>query len=294
MTHKSGGAGISFCRPFILGENKMDTQIQTTNSATDLKSRITEHIQELAQATDAARVSEEMQRYLDMSAKFHQYSPFNIWLILMEKPTATVVAGFHKWISMKRFVRKGEHGIAILAPIFAPGINEDGEQIEKLVGFKTVYVFDISQTEGQPLPEPPNWKSTEQNALLRERLLEFAANKGIVVNVKQLPGETQGVSLGGTIILSPQAGTKTLIHEIAHELLHHKQHEVTSQTIRELEAEAVAYVVGKHFGLDGLSSPNYVALYDVTAEMIFGHMERIRDIATAIIRGLEKKSGPEF
>jgi hypothetical protein len=82
-----------------------------------------------------------------------------------------------------------------------------------------------------------------------------------------------------------QAGTKTLIHEIAHELLHHKQNEVTSQSIRELEAEAVAYVVGKHF--DGLSSPNYVALYDVTAEMIMGHMERIRDTAKEIIQSLE-------
>jgi hypothetical protein len=265
----------------------MDAQIQVSNSATDLKTRITEHIQELAQATDAARISEEMRRYLDMCSKFHQYSPFNVWLILMEKPTATVVAGFHKWITMKRFVRKGEHGIAILAPVLVPEVNEAGEQIEKLVGFKTVYVFDISQTDGEPLPEPPNWKSPEQNALLTERLLDFAASKGIVVNVKQLPGETQGVSLGGTIILCPQAGTKTLIHEIAHELLHHKQNEVTSQIIRELEAEAVAYVVGKHFGLDGLSSPNYVALYDVTAEMIMQHIERIRNTASDVIRAIE-------
>jgi hypothetical protein len=265
----------------------MDTQIQTSNSAANLKTRITKHIQELAQATDAARVSEEMQRYLDMSAKFHQYSPFNVWLILMEKPTATVVAGFHKWISMKRYVRKGERGIAILAPVLVPDVNEDGAPIEKLVGFKTVYVFDISQTDGEPLPEPPNWKSPEHDAILTERLLDFAATKGIIVNVKQLPGETQGVSLGGTIILTPQAGTKTLIHEIAHELLHHKQHEVTSQTIHELEAEAVAYVVGKHFGLDGLSSPNYVALYDVTAEMIMQHIERIRNTASDVIRAIE-------
>ncbi len=63
----------------------MDTQIQTRNSAAELKARITERIQELAQATDAARVSEEMQRYLDMCSRFHQYSPCNVWLILMEK-----------------------------------------------------------------------------------------------------------------------------------------------------------------------------------------------------------------
>jgi antirestriction protein ArdC len=265
----------------------MDAKIQTSKSASDLKSKITEHIRELAKETDIARVSAEMQRYLDMCSKFHQYSPFNVWLILMEKPTASVVAGFHKWITMKRYVRKGEHGIAILAPVFVPDENENGEQVEKLVGFKTVYVFDISQTDGEPLPEPPNWKSPEQNALLTERLLDFTASKGIIVKVKYLPGETQGISLGGTIILSPQAGTKTLIHEIAHELLHHKQSEVTSQTIRELEAEAVAYVVGKHFGMDGLSSPNYVALYDVTADMIMQHMERIRSTAAEVIKAIE-------
>ncbi len=82
----------------------MDTQFQTTNSTIDLKTRITEHIQELAHATDAHRVSEEMQRYLDMCAKFHKYSPFHVWIILMENTNPTEVAGFHKWLSLKRYV----------------------------------------------------------------------------------------------------------------------------------------------------------------------------------------------
>lgn len=265
----------------------MENQINTHISSIDLKTRITERIQELAQATDAAFVNKEMQRYLDMCSKFHQYSVYNVWLILMEKPCATKVAGFHKWISMNRHVRKGEHGIAILAPLLLIEDRENGEHVEKLIGFKTVYVFDVSQTDGEPLPEPPNWKSPERNALLAKRLLDFAAERGIVVNVKQLSGETQGVSLGGTIILSPQAGTKTLIHEIAHELLHHKQRELTSQTIRELEAEAVAYVVAKHFGLNDLASPNYMVLYGANAEMIMEHMEYVGSAATEIIHGIE-------
>ncbi len=198
-----------------------------------------------------------------------------------------MVAGFQKWISMKRFVRKGERGIAILAPVLVPEVNEDGIQGEKLVGFKTVYVFDISQTDGEPLPEPPNWKSPEQNALLTKRLMDFAESRGIQVQVKELQGDTQGVSMGGTIILSPKAGTKTLIHEIAHELLHHKETKLMLHTERELEAEAVSYVVGKHFGLDGLSSPNYVALHGANAEMIMEHLERIRNIAKEIIQALE-------
>ena len=93
--------------------------------------------------------------------------------------------------------------------------------------------------------------------------------------------------MGGTIILSPRAGTKTLIHEIAHELLHHNETIPLLHSEKELEAEAVSYVVGKHFGLDGLSSPNYVALHGANAEMIIEHLERIRNTAKEINQALE-------
>jgi len=151
-----------------------------------------------------------------------------------------------------------------------------------------VYVFDINQTEGERLPEPPDWKSPVQNAELQDRLVRFAERKGIQVVVKALGREIQGVSMGGRIILDPQAGTKTLIHEIAHELLHHA-HEIisTDRGIHELEAESGAYVVSKHFGLNGLSSPNYVALHGATAELVMEHLERIRNTAAEIIRALE-------
>lgn len=259
-------------------------------SSSDLKARITEHIQELAQATDAARVSEEMMRYLDTCARFYKYSPFNVWLILMAKPDASYVAGFKKWQSMGRFVRKGEHGIAILAPIFTTKTNDEGEEEQLLVGFKTVFVFDLSQTDGNPLPEPPNWKSPEKNTELIYKLSLFAKDKGIQIMMKYIGHDIQGVSLGGKIVLDPNAGTKTMIHEIAHELLHHEKNVVTNSTTRELEAESVAYVVAKHFGLDGLSSPNYNALHGATAEMITDHLERIRNTAAEIIQALELDS----
>ncbi len=265
----------------------MDTQIQSNNTSSDLKSRITNRIEELAQATDAARVSQEMQCYLDMCASFHHYSPCNVWLILMSRPSASYVAGFKKWQGMGRFVRKGEHGIPILAPIITTLSNDKGEEEQRLVGFKVVHVFDVSQTEGEPLPEPPDWKSPEKNAELQERLLHFAQNKGIQVQIKSIGRDIQGVSLGGKVILDPKAGTKTLIHEIAHELLHHVKNVLTDSTYRELEAESVAYVVGKHFGLDGLSSPNYNALHGATADLIMQHLERIRNTATEIINAIE-------
>jgi len=255
-------------------------------SSSDLKTRITEHIQELAEATDAARVSEEMLQYLDMCARFYRYSPQNVWLILMACPHATMVAGFKKWQKLNRHVRKGERGIPILAPIFKKVNGDEGEEVEKLIGFKVVYVFDVSQTDGQPLPGPPDWKSPEKNAELTELLKDFAQSKDITIEVKDLPGEIQGASCGGKIILDPEAGTKTLIHEIAHELLHQVKDAPTDSTIRELEAESVAYVVAKHFGLDGLSSPNYNALHGATAKMILEHMEWIRKSATEIINGI--------
>jgi hypothetical protein len=263
----------------------MDTQTSTTSA--DLKAKITEHIQELAQATDAARVSEEMLRYLDTYAKFYQYSPFNIWLILMAKPDASHVAGFKKWQTMGRYVRKGEHGIAILAPIFVPDENENGEQVEKLLGFKTVYVYDVSQTDGEPLPEPPNWKSPEKNAVLMKKLTNYAHNRGIEVREKRIGHDIQGVSHGGMIVLDPEAGTKTLIHEIAHEIMHRGEDRLLSSCMRELEAESVAYVVSKHFGLGGLSSPNYNELHGATAEMIMDHLERIRNTAAEIIHSID-------
>jgi hypothetical protein len=269
----------------------MDTQIQTTHSAADLKTKITEHIQELAQATDAARISEEMQQYLDMCSKFHQYSPFNVWLIMIARPDASQVSGFKKWQTMGRYVRRGEHGIPILAPIFSIHVNDEGKEEQKLMGFKTVFVFDVSQTEGDPLPEPPDWKSPEKNLELMDKLLRLAQAKGIQIQVKHIGRDIQGVSLGGKIILDPEAGTKTMIHEIAHEILHHSIKQMPEDPkIRELEAEGTAYVVATHFGLNGLASPNYVALYGATAELIICHMERIRETAAAIINAIENGS----
>jgi len=205
----------------------------------------------------------------------------------MKKLDATHVAGFYKWKEMGRYVSKGEKGIPILAPILVKRFDSDAENDKELVGFKVVYVFDVSQTDGEPLPEPPNWKSPEQDALLTERLIQFAREREITIEIKELVGDIQGMSVGGCITLSPNAGTKTLIHEIAHELMHRDDTRLMDKTIRELEAESVAYVVGKHFGLEGLASPNYVALHGANAEMILAHLECIRNIATQIIKALD-------
>ena len=110
------------------------------NSADHLVSSITQHIQELAEATDLAHLNEQMRAYLDMCATFHQYSPNNIWLIKMACPHASMVAGFHKWKELGRYVKRGEKGISILAPILVKEKDCHKDDPRKLVGFKIVYV----------------------------------------------------------------------------------------------------------------------------------------------------------
>lgn len=168
--------------------------MSTRNSSQELSTKLTAHIAELAQATDAARMSEEMMAYLEMCSRFHRYSVQNLWLILMAHPDATHVAGYTRWHAMKRYVLKGEHGIPILAPVIVK-VDEDGVPDRKLVGFRVVYVFDASQTAGEPLPEPPNWKSPEQNMLLTERLSQYAERIGITVTVQELAGDVQMMTL---------------------------------------------------------------------------------------------------
>jgi len=260
----------------------MNAQI-TSN---DLQKKIQGYLETLALETDLARQSDEMQRYLDFVARFHQYSPSNIFLIMLSKPDATMVAGFQAWKKMGRYVMKGEKGIPIFAPmIYKEDPNDENSKV--LHGFRVVYVFDISQTDGDPLPPVPDWKSPEKSVELTEKLIRFAESKGITVTIKELIGETQGISKGGAIEISPNAGIKTLIHEVAHELMHQKEIEYSCRKIKEIEAEAVAFSIARYFGVGGLKSPNYVALNGVDAQELKSRMENLQTIITEIITGIE-------
>ncbi|MCI0332156.1 MAG: ssDNA-binding domain-containing protein, partial [Planctomycetes bacterium] len=116
-------------------------------------------LEELAEALAQGK-SEALVRYLELLSRFHQYSFGNCLLIAIQRPDAKHVAGFHRWKQLGRYVRKGERGIVILAPIVrrrtADDIeaDEDDSQTQRPVcGFRAVYVFDVSQTEGKELPE---------------------------------------------------------------------------------------------------------------------------------------------
>jgi hypothetical protein len=154
------------------------------NKATELNASIRRTIEQLAHETDTARQSQLFRDYLRTSAAFWDYSWHNQMLIWRQRPDASFVGGFHTWLKCGRFVRKGEKGIAILAPMFFKDKRqkpEGGEDEIQRIWFKVVYVFDISQTDGTPLPELPTKSVGERGQEMLSRLLHFAESRGIAV-----------------------------------------------------------------------------------------------------------------
>jgi len=291
------------------------TQAQEKRSA--LMESITDAIKALAEETDAVRAGETLARYFDTLSKFHQYSLHNLILISIQKPDATLVAGFLTWKhKFNRWVKKGEKGIAILAPrVYQPkdapqddlkettapegpvilstlvrGEEEENQKPRKRITFTTVYVFDISQTEGDPLPDELDWREKEKDPEVEKGLTAFAESRGIQVEiVDEMPSGAEGWARVGKIGLLPTSGTHTFVHELAHVLYEHCTPEVRKSTTRqqrEIEADAAAHVVCKHFGISSLS-PNYLALWEASKEDILSCLDRVRGIAVEIIEAVE-------
>lgn len=262
--------------------------------------KLSEHtIAELAQALEQGK-SEAMLNYLSMLSKFHDYSFRNCLLIAIQRPEATHVAGFNRWKDLGRFVKKGEKGIAILAPLVyrkqqdEANLNQqsqdDCDNAQVLRGFKVVHVFDVAQTEGQELPRfaspngEPGEKLWQLEALIR--------NQGIALTYDVIPGGADGVSRGGDIIvrpgLSPAKTFSVLVHELAHERLHKgERKKEVGKTVKETEAEAVAFVVCKAIGLDpGSSSSDYIQLYSGEKEVLMQSLDYIQRTSSFILAAL--------
>lgn len=236
----------------------------------------------LAVQTGEARQSEQFTEYLKSCARFHAYSFGNLMLILWQKPTATRVAGYRTWQKMNRHVLKGERGIAILAPCL---YNDKEDATKSHIFFKTVYVFDISQTDGEPLPDV-NWRTTEQNTVLQGALTALVqANGWQVAYTDDLEG-AEGLCQYDTktISLPNGTGTATLIHEIGHMLLHEDQREMPRDD-KETEAESVSFVVCTHFGLE-TAAPMYLAGWS-EPKQIREHADRIIKTAHRIIEAVK-------
>jgi antirestriction protein ArdC len=268
------------------------------DKARALTEQIESSVNALAAETDAVRKSETFLNWLNAMAQFHSYSWNNQFLISIQCPGASKVAGFQTWKKLGRNVKKGAKGIAILAPCLyrrkSDPENEDSPTVQKLGGFKVAYVFDYSATEGEPLPALQYAAAAGGEDLLPK--LEAAAGK-LAVQLEYLeipePG-VQGYSTGGKIVirqsLSTPAKCATIIHEAAHELLHQGENRSEAKTKtrsqRELEAEATAYVVMRHFGIEHVAS-NYLATYNVDGEQLRDSLETISGAAKRLIAAVE-------
>nr|WP_305794390.1 ImmA/IrrE family metallo-endopeptidase [Halomarina rubra] len=279
-------------------------------------------IRDLSELTDEARASEEFQAWLDVHSRFHEYSFRNTLLIKQQCPDATKVAGYRAWqTEFDRHVQAGESAIWIWAPIITercPTCHESRRWHEEsgcrettpteewergVVGFKPVPVFDASQTEGEPLPALETMAYGDGKPLLA-RLLECARALGVEVRLIDEQEWPLGNARGACQYRGKRAPlvflkrsdkaadmASTLIHEYAHALLHmDRSVSRPERAKREVEAESVAYVVGRHFGLEVDNSALYIARWaDDESEVLTERLERISKTAQQVIASVEKR-----
>ena len=254
--------------------------------------RLTQAHQRIEQAVHGIVTGDEWRRMLDVAARFHAYSPNNIWLILAQRPDATQVAGFHTWRKVGRQVRKGERGIAILAPmvsrtraITATETVEQPELVRVLRGFRIVHVFDISQTDGDPLPDVfPTLLEGGDAVGWFDRLAAQVDAAGFTLDRRECSpanGVTNFTTRQVTVRpdLSPAQAVKTLAHELGHVLLHDDaKRSIVDRARVEVEAESTAYLVCTSVGID---TEDYSFPY--LARWSLGDVELIRATADRAI-----------
>lgn len=242
----------------------------------------------MGRSVEELRASEQWQAMLQVQAKFHRYSASNMLMIWSQCPDATQVAGYRQWQGLGRQVRKGERSIKI----FAPMSKKDAETGEtKLFGFKLVSVFDVGQTEGDPLPHIPWPEPGDVPEGLFDDLLVTAERLGLSVTVIEPEASTHGGARGWylpdrkaiTVVRAREATMcSTLLHEIGHAvdpLLHEDQ----TRAGRELVAESVAYVLGVPFGIPLEEEvTHYLASWQGTVDGLLAVMDRIRTAVDAV------------
>jgi N-terminal domain of anti-restriction factor ArdC len=276
-------------------------QQRTSQRDNPTQQLIKQAVDYLLQQLEAGK-SETLTAYLGAMARFHNYSFGNILAIARQRPTATRVAGIRAWNELGRFVKKGEKGIQILAPMISyrhrrdaaeqePNANQDAKPAPMLIGFRAVYVFDIGQTEGAELPEFEHNISGEVGAH-RDRMIAFLAAQNIKLEFNEKIAPALGVSYGGKIVLLPGQSKAeeftTLVHEVAHELLHKTERRtMTTATVRETEAEAVAFIVGQAVGLEmGTASSDYIQMYAGNAALLAESLEVIQRTSSVILAAI--------
>lgn len=286
-------------------------------------------IKEVYNGIKLIRNSEDYKRWLNFYDGFHQYSFRNTMLIYMQNPSASLCAGFNTWKNKKRYVKAGEKGLKILAPITetilreVPVLDDDGKPIldengkeqtkkvkEKVFAnkFYVTSTFDISQTEGEPIPELSYSGTSEkvENYGVLKKVLEEIAPFPVEYTDELQEGCDGRCSYTAKQIyirndMEEAKTVEVLIHEIGHAYMHDKtrfeeaeEHlkVISDRDSREIQAESLSYIVTHKLGLDtsGFSFP-YIAAWSSnhTEQEIMNAMIYIRDEADAFYDLIEKK-----
>ena len=288
------------------------------------KQKVQEITEKLEQGIKELFESEKYKTYLNTMSKFHNYSFNNTMLIAMQKPDATLVAGFKAWQkNFDRHVKKGEKGIRILAP--APYkikeerdkidpvtqellLDKDGnpqkEEVEITIpAFRAVSVFDVAQTDGKPIPELAAKELLSDVEGYQDMIRAVEAISPVPIELEEIAGDSKGYydreakRIAVQENMSESQTLKTMIHEVAHSKLHSKEVEQDEQmrkdrNTKEVEAESIAYTVCQHFGVDTSDySFGYIAGWSSGRDTkeLRASMDTIRRTASELITGIEEQ-----
>jgi len=233
------------------------------------RERIQEISEELERGVQSMFESEQYKKWLDVCSRFHSYSLNNTILITMQRPDASYVGSFGLWKKLGRSVKKGEHGIRILAPykykIEVEDSNGDKQIIEK-IGFKPAYVFDLSQTEGKELPTIGVNELTGDVKEYRRLFRALTEISPVPIRFEDIPGGAKGYYNDAEKCIALQSGMsqlqtiKTLVHEVVHGHNHSKEalKERPDVDRKSMEVESLCAVSQNvHLFLESLKSPHF-------------------------------------
>jgi antirestriction protein ArdC len=253
-------------------------------------SKVTAMLTSMGRSVEELRSSDAWKAMLKVQARFHKYSASNQLMIYMQNPEATQVAGFRQWQGMGRQVQKGEKSIKI----FAPMTRKDTENPDKtvLTGFKLVSVFDVTQTQGEPLPLIPWPEAGHCPEGLYDNLVQHAESLDLTVLV---PNDGEGptgargwytpVNRTINVRLSTEAGmSATLLHEMGHALDPLLEAD-DSRARKELVAESCAFVLGMRYGVQLEDEvTHYLASWGGGVDELLSIVDRVKQAVMAFER----------
>jgi hypothetical protein len=312
-------------RKIVQGLEQIEDFIQDSDASPDKKSLLMKnldlYIDDLTKATTQAAMDSVIRKYLDFYSKFHRYSLVNTWLILIQKSDASKVASFNAWKKNNRGVKKGATTIYIWYPmnVKAPD-NADINNVDfgevddamksgrSVTRFALGKVYDVSDTyplsDKGNVPDEPEWHAKNEPSEIAEEIIkrvkELAESLTIDITKGDSKSGEKGYSAGDHINLSSDVSgvgeASTLIHELAHELLHWRGKSIfhiddpnqTTREMKEIQAESVSYIVLKHYNLPVTHHPTYLVLWGANKEKIMSSLDIIRKCARFIIDGIDE------